>query len=162
MAATSPEPAPATKTLSHDDRGKPIRVLDIHLLPDEDSELQEELIDAALADLSSLQSKVTISWWQGVLVVSPLLVFLLLVMIWPTVVLDNLKWFLLSALLLPALLGASVVNRLAEGSSDRSLTHRLVEAGFCGQCCYPLDRIPPQADGCTVCPECGAAWRATR
>ena len=30
--------------------------------------------------------------------------------------------------------------------------------GRCGACGYPL-QTPPASDGCTVCPECGAAWR---
>ena len=29
----------------------------------------------------------------------------------------------------------------------------------CPSCGYRLADLPVQADGCTVCPECGAAWR---
>lgn len=29
----------------------------------------------------------------------------------------------------------------------------------CAACFYPLDDCKPEPDGCTVCPECGAAWR---
>lgn len=31
--------------------------------------------------------------------------------------------------------------------------------GRCGACGYPVRDLPKAADGCTVCPECGAAWR---
>lgn len=31
--------------------------------------------------------------------------------------------------------------------------------GFCASCGYALSNIPAAADGCTVCPECGSAWR---
>ena len=31
----------------------------------------------------------------------------------------------------------------------------------CAGCDYDLEGIPPEADGCTLCPECGAAWRLT-
>ncbi len=31
--------------------------------------------------------------------------------------------------------------------------------GHCAVCDYPLDGLVAEADGCTVCPECGAAWR---
>jgi hypothetical protein len=31
--------------------------------------------------------------------------------------------------------------------------------GLCPSCVYPLKDISPQQDGCTVCPECGAAWK---
>ena len=30
--------------------------------------------------------------------------------------------------------------------------------GFCAACLYNMDGIPPDPDGCTVCPECSAAW----
>lgn len=29
----------------------------------------------------------------------------------------------------------------------------------CRACSFSLDGLSPQPDGCTVCPECGAAWR---
>ena len=31
--------------------------------------------------------------------------------------------------------------------------------GFCATCGYALSDIPTADDGCTVCPECGSAWR---
>jgi hypothetical protein len=34
--------------------------------------------------------------------------------------------------------------------------------GRCPSCDYQIGRVPPQEDGCTVCPECGAAWKITR
>lgn len=34
-----------------------------------------------------------------------------------------------------------------------------VELGHCGCCNYRLEALPVEADGCTVCPECGHAWR---
>ena len=37
-------------------------------------------------------------------------------------------------------------------------THRL-ERGVCGSCCYSIESLPSDPDGCTVCPECGAAWK---
>jgi uncharacterized Zn finger protein (UPF0148 family) len=35
----------------------------------------------------------------------------------------------------------------------------LLSEGCCASCAYDLAGIPPEADGCTVCPECDAAWR---
>jgi hypothetical protein len=29
----------------------------------------------------------------------------------------------------------------------------------CPQCAYQLALLPLEPDGCTVCPECGAAWK---
>ncbi len=32
----------------------------------------------------------------------------------------------------------------------------------CASCAYLLDQLSPAADGCVVCPECGAAWAQSR
>ncbi len=37
-----------------------------------------------------------------------------------------------------------------------------VALGLCAACGYDLLGLQVQADGCKECPECGAAWRATR
>jgi hypothetical protein len=34
----------------------------------------------------------------------------------------------------------------------------MLRAGLCVACAYPIHDIPSEPDGCTVCPECGAAW----
>jgi hypothetical protein len=34
--------------------------------------------------------------------------------------------------------------------------------GHCASCAYNLNRLPPEPDGCVICPECGAAWRLSR
>lgn len=36
---------------------------------------------------------------------------------------------------------------------------RLLESGQCPGCLYKVWTVNPEPDGCTVCPECGAAWR---
>ncbi|MFZ4574731.1 MAG: hypothetical protein ACOYN0_10060 [Phycisphaerales bacterium] len=38
----------------------------------------------------------------------------------------------------------------------------LAAHGLCGACDYGIAGVPPQADGCIVCPECAAAWQADR
>ena len=35
----------------------------------------------------------------------------------------------------------------------------LLTSGICPACAYWIAGVPPESDGCTVCPECGAAWR---
>ncbi|MCC5821810.1 MAG: hypothetical protein LAT64_00820 [Phycisphaerales bacterium] len=45
----------------------------------------------------------------------------------------------------------------------RSTAHaRDAMLGFvlCPSCAHGIGRIPPAPDGCVICPECGAAWRA--
>lgn len=39
------------------------------------------------------------------------------------------------------------------------MAENFVDAGRCASCAYALDHARPDADGCTVCAECGAAWR---
>ena len=36
----------------------------------------------------------------------------------------------------------------------------LLASGFCPACAYQIAGVPPEPDGCMVCPECGAAWQA--
>lgn len=38
---------------------------------------------------------------------------------------------------------------------------RLTSQAICSACGYHLRGISPEEDGCTVCPECNAAWRVT-
>lgn len=35
----------------------------------------------------------------------------------------------------------------------------LLTAGYCPQCGYGIRGVRPERDGCSVCPECSAAWR---
>jgi predicted Zn-ribbon and HTH transcriptional regulator len=35
----------------------------------------------------------------------------------------------------------------------------IVKHGYCGSCGYSLTELEAAGDGCTVCPECGSAWR---
>lgn len=35
----------------------------------------------------------------------------------------------------------------------------LLKRYFCPACLYPIDGLKTESDGCTVCPECNAAWR---
>jgi len=37
--------------------------------------------------------------------------------------------------------------------------HYLPSQGICPACGHSLRGLAPEADGCVVCPECGAAWR---
>lgn len=43
-----------------------------------------------------------------------------------------------------------------------TLASTAVSLGVCGSCGYSLNHIAPEADGCIVCPECGAAWKNFR
>lgn len=51
---------------------------------------------------------------------------------------------------------------MARRRVSRELAATAVAEGLCGSCCYGLRDIPVDADGCVVCPECGAAWMKQR
>jgi hypothetical protein len=40
--------------------------------------------------------------------------------------------------------------------------HYMLAKPQCPGCDHLLTGVPPQQDGCTICPECGAAWRLPR
>lgn len=42
---------------------------------------------------------------------------------------------------------------------NRQLIEGAVKLGHCPSCGYPLKSLPTDADGCSMCPECGAGWR---
>jgi hypothetical protein len=44
-------------------------------------------------------------------------------------------------------------------SRPRAMAAAYIKHGHCPGCAYRLIEVPRQADGCTICPECGAAWR---
>ena len=46
--------------------------------------------------------------------------------------------------------------------SDEHGMRAILRIGRCPSCLYELDGVPAEPDGCTVCPECGAAWRVER
>lgn len=45
---------------------------------------------------------------------------------------------------------------------DRDANAICLAHGVCPACAYDLRSLTPETDGCVTCPECGAAWRATR
>ena len=67
------------------------------------------------------------------------------------------------------LVGAGVVSLggvylvhvfVARRAMARAVIAGALADGVCPGCRYPLEGLAPEADGCVVCPECGAAWRA--
>ena len=57
-------------------------------------------------------------------------------------------------------------DRVAAPFQPRQQWHPLVEAslrfGLCPACGYEIGSLPADPDGCTPCPECGAAWNLAR
>ncbi len=60
------------------------------------------------------------------------------------------------AVIMGILLGG-LSARVARGAQARKVRDALLAARRCATCGYSLVEIPPQSDGCAVCPECCAA-----
>ena len=70
------------------------------------------------------------------------------------------RWFWLWGVLLSLLTFFVVlwlIPRL-ERLYERAHVNAAASLSRCAWCFYPLDEIPPGADECVVCPECGGAW----
>jgi hypothetical protein len=62
-------------------------------------------------------------------------------------------WFLAGPMGAAAALGPLLKTFATENAAW------LLTIGDCPSCAYHFGDIPPQTDGCTVCPECSAAWQ---
>jgi len=63
----------------------------------------------------------------------------------------------------PFIIVAIVVSRvLAKRRIGGEIARTIVAEGICGSCGYSLRSMMPSDDGCVVCAECGAAWKAVR
>ena len=56
-------------------------------------------------------------------------------------------------------LGFLLVGLFTYGLRLESIPRELRALGLCPACLYDLSAFPPDPDRCTLCPECGAAWR---
>ncbi len=63
--------------------------------------------------------------------------------------------FLVVSLLLPV----SVAMVTGWYILDPRYRSMIAANGHCAACGYTIMDLPPEPDGCTVCPECGAGWR---
>ena len=58
----------------------------------------------------------------------------------------------------PAVFGAMIFWYMRRRTA-RDRIEGLLDEELCPSCRYSLRRLPPEKDGCWVCPECGAAWK---
>jgi len=80
-----------------------------------------------------------------------------------------LKGTLLGNFLLPTITSIIVSTAIwfvTLNAVRRSKFHKIssihLEKGRCAACTYRLEELPPESDGCVVCPECNAAWKHDR
>ncbi|GJM18987.1 MAG: hypothetical protein DHS20C14_12000 [Phycisphaeraceae bacterium] len=133
-----------------DDRGTRVRVLSV------------DQVDGVLrrsGSFGSVNRYVRLGWRvfaerYVVSILAPMGVFVALI-----VLMLIMEWWR-SSLVPWAVFGLSglffVVFAMVPTRSLRGVTRRL---GVCWSCGYDLKGLPAAADGCVVCPECGAAWR---
>lgn len=57
-----------------------------------------------------------------------------------------------------ALIGPHIQRRRLSRNAAAA-SKGLLERHLCPSCGYKLTALPIDPDGCTICPECGAAWR---
>lgn len=57
------------------------------------------------------------------------------------------------------IIGWVVVTAIFRRNAQR-IARTIAAAGHCPTCGYSFAELEAAADGCTVCPECGGAWRA--
>lgn len=54
---------------------------------------------------------------------------------------------------------AAITWSSARVRGSRRIAAALLAEGLCPQCGYGIGGVPAEGDGCSVCPECSAAWR---
>lgn len=62
--------------------------------------------------------------------------------------------FMIFSIGIQRVVSVDVIPKLVEDVIEEKL-----RVGKCGVCEYGVEGLTPEADGCVVCPECGAAWR---
>lgn len=96
------------------------------------------------------------AWLAGSLTIGPLVALIIAALISRGE--DKLGWF---ADAIPITLAAAFPAGLflLAAASAQAGANEKANLGYCAQCGYELKGLPKADDGCTVCPECGAAWR---
>ena len=64
--------------------------------------------------------------------------------------------FLISAV---NIIGMGIFLHRTKWNTKYSVITAMTRAGCCPSCAYRVSDCEPEPDGCTVCPECGGAWR---
>lgn len=72
---------------------------------------------------------------------------------------NSLGWSVFNITVGVTLIVAGLSHRYFEQRALHKLTgRRHLLPRLCPQCHYDLSGVPQESDGCTLCPECGAAW----
>tara|TARA_R110002111_G_scaffold248811_1_gene312644 strand:+ start:486 stop:938 length:453 start_codon:yes stop_codon:yes gene_type:complete len=72
------------------------------------------------------------------------------------------SWFFLGHTVFIFVLMGTIWGVISKQGGWRTPLHAKkasLSIGCCTSCTYSIAEITPESDGCTICPECGAAWR---
>lgn len=152
--------------LCTDDRGKRVKLIpqrQLSIMPGMPSPIPMEARSRMFAEAQAAQ------WSREGMI--PLLVCLLLIAAWGAI------WVLVGPRIMPMVPGPPMLRAIIMGVAPflllpllmyaviRGARHRIcriiVRHGHCASCGYSLREIDAAPDGCTVCPECGSAWRSS-
>lgn len=129
-------------------------------------DLREVVRTSGLSRQSILLPGYTTPFWQGFLLAG-----LVFVTVWKLIVLTvfpvlgDIQLFSVAGLMLygflfvfPGMLFGIEMARFGWRSPQHAID-AMIRVRLCPSCGYSLYECEPKPDGCTVCPECGAAWR---
>jgi len=71
------------------------------------------------------------------------------------------RWSLIASVIQFVIFGTTmgfIVTKF-DWKSPGHAKRAMLRAGLCAACAYPIRDLTPEPDACTICPECGAAWR---
>jgi len=94
------------------------------------------------------------------LLITPLLLTTSLLPVVAIIVLGVSPWIVIACTLAVSGIECAWLLGVVRRLHARRLARAYAMTGHCGSCAYALDGLKPESDGCRVCPECGAAWRA--
>ncbi|MFN0134246.1 MAG: hypothetical protein ACKVW3_17170 [Phycisphaerales bacterium] len=148
---------PSRRVLIRDDRGRPFPLLNRDTpgadIPREATQAVETAIAQRMQPpLNAPLQRGWASWYLAVAVFGPVGAIVLRAAGAPGIV-ANLAYVLVFVGLFWVWRGA--VRR----ELSAPITHALVARRLCASCGYSLAGLGTEPDGCTVCPECSAAWR---
>jgi hypothetical protein len=85
--------------------------------------------------------------------------FFILPALLPAIVTARVSSWLIVPLMAPiGAIGPFAIGVAARALSRDRIARAYVWEGRCGACAFDLAGLEAAEDGCTVCPECGAAW----
>lgn len=142
----------------HDDRGRRVPLVSYELPLGKDSRAARLRAAAAVPRESPTRGEVVRSLIAGFFILPAMLGAALA----PAYVAFNWSWPWWGQLLAVALvivLPGAIIFVFARRLGARRIACVYRHAGLCASCGYDLADTTPQADGCRLCPECGASWR---